>query len=180
VKRRHYHFHRFFHSLIHSLVHSFIHSFIHSSINLFIDAFIHSLIHSQCDHGESLQHWPCASVCKDSLCVFLGACKRLYKRLRPSDVPMDGWMVHPHITLSVFFSAFCGWIDLKFGRDLHVDLLFQFLFFLFLNSSSNSSFSSFPSSFSSENKFIKIMIAQFKIGCLLYFVQRYHVVEFRS
>jgi hypothetical protein len=51
---------------------------------------------------------------------------------------MIGWMVQPHITLSAFFSAVCKWIDLKFGRDLHIDLLFQFLFF-FLNSSSNSS-----------------------------------------
>jgi hypothetical protein len=36
-------------------------------------------------------------------------------------------------------------IDLKFGRDLHVDLLFQFLLFFFLSSSSFSSFSSFSS-----------------------------------
>jgi hypothetical protein len=33
-------------------------------------------------------------------------------------------MVRPHITLSTFFSAVCGRIDLKFGRDFHVDLLF--------------------------------------------------------
>jgi hypothetical protein len=109
---------------------------------------------------------------------FLGACKRLYKRLCPSDVPMDGWSVRPHITLSAFFSAVCGLIDLKFGRDLHVDLLFQFLFFFLLNSSSSSSFSS---SFSSEKiKFIKILIAQSKIGCLFSFEQRYLEVEFRS
>jgi hypothetical protein len=35
--------------------------------------------------------------------------------------------VHPHITLNVIFSAVCGRIDLKFGKDFHVDLLFQFL-----------------------------------------------------
>jgi hypothetical protein len=85
----------------------------------------------------------------------LGVCfqasKRLYKRLRPSDVPMDG----PSVPISLwvyFFSALCGRIDLKFGRNLHVDLLFQFLLFVFLNSSSNSPFSS---SFSSELKLIK-------------------------
>jgi hypothetical protein len=44
--------------------------------------------------------------------------------------------------LSAIFSAVCRWINLKFGRDLHVYLLFQFLFFFFLNSASNSSFSS--------------------------------------
>jgi hypothetical protein len=72
---------------------------------------------------------------------FLGARKRVYNSLHPSVVCSDGWSVRPHITLSAFFSAVCRWIDLKFGRDLHVDLLFQFLFF-FLNSSSNSSSSS--------------------------------------
>jgi esterase/lipase len=53
-----------------------------------------------------------------------------------------GLSVGPHITLNVIFSAVCGQIDLKFGRDLYVGLLFQFLLFFFLNSSSNSSFSS--------------------------------------
>jgi hypothetical protein len=60
---------------------------------------------------------------------------------------MVGPSVHPYITLSAFFSAVCGRIDLKFGKDLHVDLLFQFLFFFFLNSS--------KSSFSSELEFIR-------------------------
>jgi hypothetical protein len=53
-----------------------------------------------------------------------------------------GCSIRPHITLSAFFSAVCRRIDLKFSRDLHIDLLFQFLFFFFLNSSSSSSFSS--------------------------------------
>jgi uncharacterized Fe-S radical SAM superfamily protein PflX len=52
------------------------------------------------------------------------------------------WLVCPHITLSAFFSAICRWIDLKFGRHLHVDLLFQFLFCFFLSSSSNYTLSS--------------------------------------
>ena len=43
--------------------------------------------------------------------------------------PSVGLLVCPHITLSAFFSAVCEWINLKFGRDLHVHLLFQFLFF---------------------------------------------------
>jgi hypothetical protein len=38
--------------------------------------------------------------------------------------PSVGPSVHPHITLSAFFSAVCGWIDLKFGRNVYVDLLF--------------------------------------------------------
>jgi hypothetical protein len=66
---------------------------------------------------------------------FLGASKRLYKILRPLVCWLVGWSVgcsvSPHITLRAFFSAVCGWIDLKFGRDLHVDLLLQFLFFFF-------------------------------------------------
>jgi hypothetical protein len=52
-----------------------------------------------------------------------------------------GWSVSHHIIFNVILSAVCGWIDLKFGGDLHVDLIFKFLFFFFLNSSSNSSFS---------------------------------------
>jgi hypothetical protein len=41
------------------------------------------------------------------------------------------WSVHwlvrlSPFTLNVIFSAVCGPIDLKFGRDLHVDLFFQF------------------------------------------------------
>jgi hypothetical protein len=64
---------------------------------------------------------------------FLGASKRLYKRLRPSIrpsvSPSVGPSICPHITLNAFFSAICGRIDLKFGKDLYVDLLFQFLFF---------------------------------------------------
>jgi hypothetical protein len=60
-----------------------------------------------------------------------------------------GWSVGPHITLKNIFSAVCGQIDLKYGGDLHVDLLFQFLLFFVLSSSSNSSFSS---SFSSDIK----------------------------
>jgi hypothetical protein len=67
-----------------------------------------------------------------------------------------GWSVCPYITLSAFFSAVCGQIDLKFSRDLHIDLLFQFNFLFFLDSSSNSSFSSF---FSSEIDFVYIFIA---------------------
>ena len=57
--------------------------------------------------------------------LFLGACKCLYRRL----CWLVGPSVGPHITLSAFFSAVCGWINLKFGRDLHVNLLFQFLSF---------------------------------------------------
>jgi hypothetical protein len=34
-----------------------------------------------------------------------------------------GLLVCPHITLNEIFSAVCVWIDLKFGRFLHVDLL---------------------------------------------------------
>jgi hypothetical protein len=82
--------------------------------------------------------------------------------------------------LRAFFSAVCGWIDLKFARDLHVDLLFQFLFFFFLNSSSNSPFSSFSSSFSSEIKLDYILKVYSEIGYLLSLEQRYLVVEFRS
>ena len=52
----------------------------------------------------------------------------------------------PHITLNAFFSAVCRWIDLKFGRDLHVDLLFQFLLLFFLSSSSSFSLFSFLAS----------------------------------
>jgi hypothetical protein len=55
-----------------------------------------------------------------------------------------GWSLGPHITLTVIFIAICGQIDLKFGGDLYVDLLFQFLLFFFLSSCSNSS-SSFSS-----------------------------------
>jgi uncharacterized membrane protein YgcG len=36
-----------------------------------------------------------------------------------------------HITINVIFSDVCGQIDLKFGGDLHVDLLFQFLLLFF-------------------------------------------------
>jgi hypothetical protein len=65
--------------------------------------------------------------------IILGASKRLYIRLCPSIC----WFVcllvrlsvRPHITLNAFFSAVCGRIDLKFGGDLHVDLLFQYLLF---------------------------------------------------
>jgi hypothetical protein len=67
--------------------------------------------------------------------------------------PLVRWSVGPHITLNIIFSAVCGQIDLKFGRDLLGDLLFQFLLFFFLSFSSNSSFSPF-SSFSSEIKLI--------------------------
>jgi hypothetical protein len=65
-----------------------------------------------------------------------------------------------HIILSVFFSAVCGQIDLKFGRDLHVDLLFQYLLFFFLSSYSNFSFSSSSSfsSFSSFSSEIKVFL----------------------
>jgi hypothetical protein len=42
------------------------------------------------------------------------------------------WSVGPHITLNVFFSAVRRQVDLKFGRDLYVNLLFQFLLFFFL------------------------------------------------
>ena len=55
--------------------------------------------------------------------------------------------------LNAFFSAVSGWIDLKYGRDLHVDCLFQFLLFFFSSSSSsNSSFFSFSFFSSSEIK----------------------------
>jgi hypothetical protein len=57
--------------------------------------------------------------------------------------------VRPHITLSAFFSAVGGRIDLKFGSELRV---FQFLPFFFLSFSSNSSLSSLSSS--SEIKII--------------------------
>ena len=72
---------------------------------------------------------------------FLGVWKHLYKRLCLLVGQSVCRSVCPHITLSVIFSAVHGRIDLKFGGDLHVDLLFQFLIFFFLNSS-NSSFSS--------------------------------------
>jgi hypothetical protein len=59
---------------------------------------------------------------------------------------MDGWIV-PKIENIVaqsvskcFFSAVCGWIVLKFGGDLQVNLLFLLLLFSLLSSSSNSSF----------------------------------------
>jgi hypothetical protein len=45
------------------------------------------------------------------LVEFLGALKHHYKRICPSDVS-------PHITLSAFFSAVCGRIDLKFGKSV--------------------------------------------------------------
>jgi hypothetical protein len=60
-----------------------------------------------------------------------------------------GRLVGSHITLNVILSAVCGRIDLIFDRDVHVDLLFQFLHFFFLSSYSNFSLSSF-SSISSE------------------------------
>jgi hypothetical protein len=51
-------------------------------------------------------------------------------------------LVSPHTSLNVTFSVICEWIDLKFGRNFHVDLLFQLLlFFLFSFSSKTSSFS---------------------------------------
>jgi hypothetical protein len=94
--------------------------------------------------------------------VLLGASKRLYKRLWcPMVCCLVGWSVGPHITLNLIFSAVCRWIDLKFGGDLHVNLLFQFFLFFFLNSSSNSSFSAF-SSFSSEMK----SICNLRANCL--------------
>jgi hypothetical protein len=71
--------------------------------------------------------------------------------------PMDGPMARPHITMNAFFSAVCGQIDLKFGRDLHFDQLLHLLFFFFLNSSFNSFFSSFSSFSSSEIKLTKII-----------------------
>jgi hypothetical protein len=45
---------------------------------------------------------------------------------------IDAWANNYVGALNVICSAICGWIDLKFGRDLHVDLLFQFLLFFFL------------------------------------------------
>jgi hypothetical protein len=44
---------------------------------------------------------------------------------------LGGWLVglSQYQCMSAFFSAICGQIDLKFGRDLQVDLVFQFLFF---------------------------------------------------
>jgi hypothetical protein len=81
--------------------------------------------------------------------------------------PSVRWLVRlsPY-HFSAFFSAVCGWNYLKFGRDLHVDLLFQFLLFFFLNSSSNSSFSS---AFYSEIEFVYIFIAHSEMDafCLL-------------
>jgi hypothetical protein len=62
-------------------------------------------------------------------------------------------LVGPHNTLTLTLTLTCGQIDLKFGRDLHVDLLSQFLFFFFLSSSSNSSSSS-SSSFSEIKVFL--------------------------
>jgi hypothetical protein len=43
--------------------------------------------------------------------------------------PFFGFLVGSHITLNLIFSAVCGRIDLKFGKDLQIDLLFQFLLF---------------------------------------------------
>jgi hypothetical protein len=61
----------------------------------------------------------------------LGPCKRLYKSLRLSVHPLvrPFWSVHPHITLNEIFLAVRGRIDLKFGKDLHINLLFQFLLY---------------------------------------------------
>jgi heme A synthase len=65
------------------------------------------------------------------------------RALRPLDYIREfvrrsvGRLVGPHITLNVIFSAVCERIDLKFGGDLHVYLLFQFLLFIFLSFSSN-------------------------------------------
>jgi hypothetical protein len=78
-----------------------------------------------------------------------------------------GLLVRNYITLNVIFSAVYGRIDLKFGRDLHIDLLFQFLFFFFLSSSSNSF-----SSFSSEIKLIYLKAPCNTTGCLLSFEER--------
>jgi hypothetical protein len=42
--------------------------------------------------------------------------------------PLVCWSVGPsicpYITLNLIFSAVCRWITLKFGSNLHVDLLF--------------------------------------------------------
>jgi hypothetical protein len=55
-----------------------------------------------------------------------------------------GGLVCPKIALNAFFSTVCGRIDRKFGKDLQVDLHFQFLLFFLLSSFFNS-FSSFSS-----------------------------------
>jgi hypothetical protein len=73
---------------------------------------------------------------------FLGVSKHLYKRFHPSVGVLVGVLVGPHIALNAIFSAVCGRINLKLGRELHVDLFFQFLLFFFLSCSSNSFFSS--------------------------------------
>jgi hypothetical protein len=49
--------------------------------------------------------------------------------------------------LKCYFSAICRWFDLKFGRDLQVNLLFVFLLIFLLSFSYNSSFYSFSSEF---------------------------------
>ena len=94
-----------------------------------------------------IKSWLCRSLCFK---IFWDASKHLYKRLcllvrwsvGLSVSPLICWSIDTHITLSAFFSAVCGRIDLEFGGYLHV---FQFLFFFFLSSSSNSFFRSFSS-----------------------------------
>jgi hypothetical protein len=66
------------------------------------------------------------------------------------------WPVSPYNTSICFFSDVCERVDLKFGEDLQVDLLFLFLLF-FLPSSFNFSFSS-------EFEFIHIHKAKQHIG----------------
>jgi hypothetical protein len=59
--------------------------------------------------------------------VGLLVCRSIGPSICRSVSLLVGLLVRPHITLNVIFSAVCGQIDLKFGRDLHVDLSFQFL-----------------------------------------------------
>jgi hypothetical protein len=82
--------------------------------------------------------------------------------------------------LSAFFLAVCGWIDLKFGRDLHVDLLFQFLFFFFSTPPLIPPSPPSPPPSPHEIKSIYILKGYSEIGCLLSFEKRCLVVEFFS
>jgi hypothetical protein len=67
---------------------------------------------------------------------------------------MDGWSA-PYCFEMFFSQFFFGWIDLKFGGDLQVDLLFFLLTFFLLSSTSNSPF--YPSTFSYQNLYLFVL-----------------------